>query len=547
MHETINVINLNIVMAQINLFVGDISGNVERVLHEADRAKQEGAKAVVFPELTLTGYPPEDLLHRKDLDFRIEQALSKLLSSPVLHDQYIILGYPKRIDGELYNAAGVLYQGEIIAQYCKQFLPNYQVFDEQRYFSSGDESCVFHMEGVPIALTICEDLWHEKVTYQAYESGAKLIISINASPFSIGKLKQRYHVVSERAKEVGLPIFYVNQIGAQDELVFDGGSFVMNEMGQLCGAAPCFAQSRYQHPISYDGESCVLVKAPSLKPYDERASLYSALVLGLQDYAKKNKFKTIILGLSGGVDSALSLSIAVDALGAENVHAVMMPFRYTSEMSLTDAKQQAELLCVDYRIVSIESLYVSFMDGLPQDLSDKHVGLAEQNLQSRCRALVLMYLSNKHGHLVISTGNKSELSVGYATLYGDMCGGFNPLKDVSKLNVYELCRYRNTLSLAIPERVIERAPSAELAPDQVDTDSLPPYEILDPILEDYIEHDLSVKEIIDKGYDEGVVNKIIALVKRSEYKRRQAVIGPRVTSKGFGRDRRYPITSGWNN
>lgn len=538
--------NITVVMAQINPLVGDIPGNARMVKEAVIQAKQEhNATVVVFTELTLTAYPPEDLLLRESLEKRIEQALWTLKADKAIADTYVVLGYPKKIDGKLYNMAGVIFNGEIIAEYAKQHLPNYQVFDEKRYFHAGDKACVFDLMGVPTALTVCEDLWQEGPVAQAKAAGAKLMLNINASPYYADKQDTRINLVKQRAQEGEMPIVYVNQLGGQDELVFDGGSLVVNAQGEICAAAPNFREGLFPVDISMNDGFCQIEEAPVMPPLEEIPSIYEALVLGVRDYVRKNGFKSIILGLSGGIDSGLTLAIAADAIGAKNVHAIMMPFRYTSDMSKSDAQEQAEMLSVNYQTISIEGIYESFMQALAPSFEGKAVDLTEQNIQARCRGIILMAQSNKFGHLVLSTGNKSEMSVGYATLYGDMCGGFNALKDVSKMRVYELAKYRNTLSPAIPERVITRPPSAELAPDQVDEDSLPPYDILDAILEHYVEEDLSSEAIIAKGFKRETVERVIRMVDRNEYKRRQAVIGVRITPRGFGRDRRYPITSGW--
>ncbi|MEM8593346.1 MAG: NAD+ synthase [Pseudomonadota bacterium] len=538
--------SLNIIMAQINPLVGDIPGNTELVQRTVCEAvEQHQADVVVFSELMLTAYPPEDLLLRDSMTLRIDKAIKRLLSDEALHSVYVVIGYPKKIDGALYNLAGVLYQGEIIAEYAKQHLPNYQVFDEKRYFEAGSEACVFDLNGIPTALTVCEDMWQEGPMAQAKDAGAKLMLNLNASPYYADKQNTRIELVKRRALEGNMPIVYVNQLGGQDELVFDGGSMVINAQGEFSAAAPNFRGGLFPVVARYENDQCLIDEAEVMPPLPEIPSIYEALVLGVRDYVNKIGFKSVILGLSGGIDSGLTCAIAADAIGAENVHAVMMPFRYTSDISKSDAQEQADMLGVNYDTISIEPVYDSFMQQLAPSFEGTSVGLTEQNLQARTRGVILMGLSNKFGHLLLTTGNKSEMSVGYATLYGDMCGGFNPLKDVSKMRVYALAEYRNTLSMAIPERVITRAPSAELAPDQVDSDSLPPYEILDQILELYVEQDLSAQAIINCGFEQATVEKVLKLVDRAEYKRRQAVIGVRITPRGFGRDRRYPITSGW--
>ncbi|MGH1485084.1 MAG: NAD+ synthase [Cellvibrionaceae bacterium] len=534
---------LNIVMAQINPVVGDIDGNTQRVIKSIKQAQVDhAADVVIFPELTLCGYPPEDLLLRDSMQVRIKNALEILTSEKFTAT--VILGYPLQIDGQLFNMAGVLHKGSITEQYAKQELPNYQVFDEKRYFKKGTEMCVFDLAGIPTALTICEDIWHQGPMAQAKEQGAKLMINLNASPFHQQKQQQRVELLSQRALEGSMPVIYVNQVGGQDELVFDGGSFAVQSDGSCCVHAPLYEEGLY--PLIVDNLSQPYIQPQALESEEpELQVLYDALVLGVRDYVNKNGFKKVILGLSGGIDSGLTLAIAVDALGAERVTAVMMPFTYTSELSRNDAQDQAQRLGVDYQVISIEPMYDAFINGLATAFEGKPVDLTEQNLQARCRGVILMAISNKTGALVLTTGNKSEMAVGYSTLYGDMAGGFDVLKDVPKTTVFALSRYRNTITEVIPPSVIERPPSAELAPDQKDEDNLPPYDVLDQILQRYIEEDQSADTIIDAGFDTDTVHRVIRLVDINEYKRRQAPIGVRISQRGFGRDRRYPITNGW--
>jgi len=533
------------VLAQVNPLVGDIRGNVARVL-EIYRAHRADVDLVVFPELVLTGYPPEDLLLRPSLEGRIESALQELCEATRAQRASLVVGYPRHHDARLYNCAGVISDGTLIAEYRKQCLPNYRVFDEKRYFAAGHSPCVINIKGIPLALSICEDIWHPEPLQQAKEAGARLMININASPFHVGKQSQRESMLAQRAQQGDMPIIYLNQVGGQDELVFDGGACVIDAAQNICFRAPHFVEQVATVVVTSCGNDRVSVEPATLAPQagDEKM-LYDALVLGLRDYVEKNHFRGVALGLSGGIDSALTLAIAVDALGAEKVEAVMMPFRYTAAMSVEDAQEQAHLLGVKYSCLSIESVYEAFV----QSLQPEFVGLApdktEENIQARCRGVLLMALSNKKGQLVLTTGNKSEVAVGYCTLYGDMVGGFAVLKDVFKTRVYTLANYRNRLSMVIPQRVIDRPPSAELAPGQQDQDSLPPYEVLDAILARYIEQDESAESIIAGGYEAATVYRVIRLVDVNEYKRRQAAIGPRVTERGFGRDRRYPITSGW--
>ncbi|HEY9036559.1 MAG TPA: NAD+ synthase [Pseudomonadales bacterium] len=531
---------LMIGMAQINPLVGDIPGNTARVLAEASRAQAQGMDVLVFPELTLTGYPPEDLLLRSSLDIRMDAAIQQLCEK-LPAELWVVCGYPRRGPEGLANVAGVFHGGRRVVEYRKQHLPNYQVFDEKRYFITGHEPCVLEIKGVRVALSICEDIWEPSPMQQARAAGAALMLNINASPFHVGKPAEREALLRQRATEGAMPVVYVNQVGGQDELVFDGGSFAVSREGRVCARAPAYAESLLA--VSFDGGD--LQPATVAAIADTDASLYQALVLGVCDYVNKNGFPSVLLGLSGGIDSALTLAIAVDALGADRVSAVMMPFRYTSSMSLEDAEAEARTLGVHYRVLSIEPMFESFAESLADEFAGLPMDVTEQNIQARCRGVLLMALSNKTGALVLTTGNKSEMAVGYATLYGDMAGGLDVLKDVSKTRVYALSRYRNTQAMVIPQRVIDRPPSAELAPDQKDSDSLPDYEVLDAILERYIEHDMSASAMIAEGFDETDVAHVIRLVDRNEYKRRQAAIGIRVTRRGFGRDRRYPVTSGW--
>ncbi len=535
---------LKIVMAQINTLVGDIPGNTERVIASARRAGEgHGADVVVFPELTLTGYPPEDLLLRPSLGPRVERALRQLEAEDL--PAVMVLGYPRVLAGRVFNMAAAIGGGRVIAEYAKQCLPNYQVFDEKRYFVAGDKPCVFELRGVRVALTVCEDIWFPEPTRQARRAGAALMLNLNASPFHIGKVGERLQHLSARALEGDMPIAYVNQVGGQDELVFDGSSMAVDARGQLVMQAPAYEEGLYPLQLDVAGGR---VSAPLQQrvPQPERlASVYQALVLGVRDYVNKNRFKGVVLGLSGGIDSALTLAVAVDALGKERVEAVMMPFRYTSQLSRDDAADEARRLGVTYRSISIEPMYAAFMAGLAGEFAGAQPDTTEENLQARCRGVLLMAISNKKGYLVLTTGNKSEMAVGYSTLYGDMAGGFDVLKDVPKVLVFELARYRNTLGEVIPPSVIERPPSAELAPDQKDEDSLPPYEELDRILELYVEQDCSAEAIVEQGFARPVVERVLRLVDINEYKRRQAPVGVRITQRGFGRDRRYPITNGW--
>ena len=535
---------LKISLAQLNFLVGDIAGNTQRIIAAAEEARdRQQAHAVLFPELALTGYPPEDLLLRQEMNDRVERALRLLCDAVTGID--VILGYPIRRDGVLYNAAGVIRDGRLIAEYHKALLPNYSVFDEKRYFEPGGEPCVLDIHGVPVGITICEDIWYKMPAARAAEQGASVLLNLNASPFHQGKAPEREKLLQKRSVESNLAIVYLNLIGGQDELVFDGGSFVVDRTGQMTQRLPYFEEALGL--VEFDileGVPTPVSAAISAHPADV-AGIYNALVLGVRDYVLKNEFKGAVLGLSGGIDSALTLAIAVDALGSNQVEVVMMPSRYTADMSNQDAREEAELLGVVYRVIPIEPAFTTFLDMLQQEFAGTSVDATEENIQARCRGIVLMAISNKKGKILLTTGNKSEMSVGYATLYGDMAGGFAPIKDVPKTLVYRLAEYRNQRGEVIPRRVITRAPSAELAPDQKDSDSLPPYDVLDDILRRYVEIDQGVDEIVAAGFDRDMVKRVVRLVDRNEYKRRQAPPGVKITQRAFGRDRRYPLTSGF--
>lgn len=536
---------LNILMVQMNTLVGDFEGNTQKVIDAIALAEREHEAAIVVcPELTLSGYPPEDLLLRPSIARRVSQSLDAICAA-MTGSAYVVIGYPLSVEGTLYNAAGVLHRGKIVAQYRKQYLPNYQVFDEKRYFSAGHEPCVVDIEGIKVGLTVCEDIWEEAPASQAAEAGAQLLLNINSSPYHRGKRSERWETVATRAQQSGIPIVYVNQVGGQDELVFDGGSFAVTADGAIAAAAPGFEEGAYWLQADFTKSAARITGPEPGQPPQELQATWQALVLGVRDYVNKNRFRGVVLGLSGGIDSALTLAIAVEALGAERVEAVMMPFRYTSQMSVEDAAEQAKLLGVTHKVISIEPIYEAFMSSLQAEFAGTRPDTTEENLQARCRGVLLMSISNKKGYLVLTTGNKSEMAVGYSTLYGDMAGGFDVLKDVPKTLVFELSRYRNLLGACIPQRVIDRPPSAELRPDQKDEDSLPPYDILDRILALYIEEDYSAEAIIATGMDREQVLRVLRLVDINEYKRRQAPVGVRITRRGFGRDRRYPITSGW--
>lgn len=543
---------LKLVLAQINLLVGAIQTNTDRVLAAAKEAVDiHQAELIVFPELTLTGYPPEDLLLRSSIKPRIEKALKDIVDADL--DAYLVVGYPHKENNKLYNALSVIKGRQVLATYHKQCLPNYQVFDERRYFVSGNKVCLLEIQNTKVAFTICEDLWEEGPMAQARDAGAQLLVNINASPYHLNKVSERQKLLERRSCEGKLPIVYTNLVGGQDELVFDGASMVVDARGKCKYLAPSFQEGLFPLVLNLPENSAQSVEVPQQRieiTESLEADVYQALILGVRDYVNKNQFAGVVIGLSGGIDSALTLAIAVDALGAERVHAVMMPFDYTSELSRQAAEQQANTLAVDYQVISIENIYHSFMTALAEEFKGLPVDVSEQNIQARCRGVLLMAISNKKGLMVLTTGNKSEIAVGYSTLYGDMAGGFDVLKDVSKTMVYRLASYRNqsfqaTPREVIPQVVIDRPPSAELAPDQLDQDILPPYDQLDQILELYVEQDFSAEAIVANGFPEETVRQVLKLVDRNEYKRRQSPIGVRLTQRGFGRDRRYPITNAW--
>lgn len=534
---------LKIVIAQLNFLVGDITGNAKKVLAATQQARDElHGDLIVFPELALTSYPPEDVLLRPDFLALTRETLNKLATE--VQGITAVIGYPHQSNLGLFNAAAVLQDGKIIATYYKQHLPNYGVFDEKRYFITGSQPCVVPIKGVPIGITICEDLWYPDPMEQAVQAGAQIVCSLNASPYDMEKPALREQVLRQRIEEGKVPVVYVHGIGAQDELVFDGGSMVLNANGELCAHADFFKEKLL--PVEFTITNNVQVIPQALPaPLSEEASAYQALTLGVKDYIEKNNFPSVIVGVSGGLDSALTLAIAVDALGKDRVQAVLMPSRYTSDLSMDLAKKLAELMGVKYKTVSIEPSFNEFLNSLNPILQQDITDVAAQNLQARCRGVILMALSNISGSLVLTTGNKSEMAVGYATLYGDMAGGFAVLKDVYKTLVYRLAAYRNSISPVIPQEIIDRAPTAELAYDQKDEDTLPPYPILDKILKLYVENDFTEAEIIHKGFAAETVKHVITLVNKNEYKRRQAAPGIKITPRAFGRDRRYPITSGY--
>lgn len=531
---------MKIALAQINACVGDIAGNAAKILDALTAAKLAQASILLTPELAISGYPPEDLLFRDDFHQQVESALADLAKATT--GITLVVGHPAKSQHQLFNAASVIRDGVIIATYHKQNLPNYTVFDEHRYFTAGTDACVFEQDGVKFGVNICADVWHEAAPYCAVDAGAEVLLVLNASPYHINKLSERHEVVRERIKENAVAVLYCNLVGGQDELVFDGGSFAMDANGQLTQQCPSMADGVYF--VTLNGVSPV---ATSLSPAPStQTSVYQALTLGLRDYVRKNGFSGVLLGLSGGVDSALTLAIAVDALGADKVHAVMMPSEFTADISITDSRDMVARLGVQYTELPINPIYQQFLTSLSSSFANKPFDLTEENLQARVRGTLLMALSNKFGQLVITTGNKSEMAVGYATLYGDMAGGFAVLRDVPKTLVYQLCAYRNQISPIIPQRIMDRPPSAELRADQTDQDSLPDYAILDNIIERYVERDESVAEMIAAGLDATDVQRIVRMIDRSEYKRRQAAVGTRITARAFGKDRRYPITNCYN-
>jgi NAD+ synthase (glutamine-hydrolysing) len=529
---------MKIAVAQINTTVGDFAGNADRIRRAIDTAREAGAKLVVTPELALSGYPPEDLLLRDDFCDQCAAELMKL--APYCLDIAVIVGYPHREGRTRYNAAALLRGGRIESFYFKQRLPNYQVFDEKRYFETGNRPCVFQLEGRRIGLVICEDLWFPEPAAQAKAAGAELLVTINASPFHRAKLAERYTQMGARVRETKLPLLYVHWTGGQDELVFDGASFALDAEGQLTYQAETFRET--VDIVDFEGSAA---RGPIAPPLTEEETIYRALMTGVRDYVNKNRFPGVLLGLSGGIDSALVLAICVDALGADRVHAVMMPSDYTASMSVEDAREMVRLQGVKYTEIAIKPIFEAFTAQLAPSFEGCEADTTEENLQSRIRGTLLMALSNKFGSIVVTTGNKSEMATGYCTLYGDMAGGFAVIKDIVKTLVYRISNWRNSKGRVIPQRVIDRPPSAELAPGQTDQDTLPPYEVLDAVLERYMERDHSPEQIAGAGYDAQAVRQVVRLIQRNEYKRRQAPPGVRITPRGFGKDWRYPITSGF--
>ncbi len=536
---------LRIAIAQLNPVVGDVTGNVRRVLEWAARARDEHrAGLAIFPELTICGYPPEDLLFHGNMKKSVDAALATLCRE--IDGISILVGYPEYVEDTIYNSAALIRGGRVVANYRKQLLPNYGVFDERRYFTPGEQSTVVEIDGIRCALMICEDIWRPEPARRARAAGAEALLIINGSPYDTQSQERRERALAERSPDCPVPMIYCNMVGGQDELVFDGGSLALDAEGHVVSRAPAFEEALELVELEQVDGRLALRGGPPAPSLAIEESVYRALVLGVADYVNKHRFPGVVLGLSGGIDSALTLAIAVDALGADRVRAVMMPSRYTADISLEDAAEIARRFDVKYDVISIEPIFSSVQEALSGVFAGMPEDVTEENIQSRCRGIILMALSNKLGLMLLTTGNKSEMAVGYATLYGDMAGGFAPIKDCSKTMVFRLARYRNTLSPAIPQRVLDRPPSAELRHDQRDTDSLPPYDVLDPILRAFIEEDCSVDEIVARGFDRKTVGRILGMIKRNEYKRRQAPPGIRVSRRAFGRDWRYPITSGFD-
>ncbi|OTG66715.1 NAD+ synthase [Acinetobacter silvestris] len=535
--------SFKIALAQFSPHIGDITSNVQKMIEQANEAKKQNAEIIVFPELSTIGYPAEDLLLRPSIAKRTLQAFEQLAS---VKDIVMVFGFVNNTeDAQRYNSAAVMKDGQVLGVYNKQTLPNYGVFDEQRYFSAGHQHLVFEYLGHKFGVLICEDVWSLDTVQQLAKLNVESILVLNSSPYEVGKPQHRIETLKELSKQLNINLIYTNQVGGQDDLIFDGSSFVINNSGAIAFQAPSFQEGLYVVDYEIENKAYKIIEAAP--PLTTMAEIYQSLVMATRDYVQRSGFPGVILGLSGGIDSALTLAIAVDAIGADKVQAVMMPYTYTSQISVEDATEQAKRMGVTFGIAEIHPIVNSFMQTLFPFFGNLPADATEENLQARARGTLLMSLSNKFGNLVLSTGNKSELAVGYCTLYGDMVGGFAVLKDVYKSIVFELAKYRNSISETpvIPERVITRAPSAELRPDQKDQDSLPAYDVLDAILYAYLEEDMSQDDIIAKGFEKEIVEKVIRLVDCNEYKRRQGAIGPRITSRAFNRERRYPIINGW--
>ena len=526
---------------QENPKVGDIKGNTSLVENHLNLAKKEGIDLLVFSEMFLSGYPPEDLVMREDFLDEIQKSIEQIM--PQTDGISLIFGAPLKKNNTLFNAAIFLQDGNLKDTYFKQILPNYKEFDEKRYFATGSENKIITVNEVSIGLSICEDIWSETFVDKIIDDGAEIILNLSASPFTTSKKETRVKMLLEYYEKYKRPIIYVNQAGGQDELVFDGSSLVLGNKKETFKILKSFKTDSLS--FMYKDTKFIFENSESEAKPDKLEDIYKALVLGTKDYVQKNGFNGVIIGSSGGIDSALTTVIAHDALGKEKVKTIMMPFDFTADISIEDAYELAKNLGINHSEISIKEMFESFSKGLSESFEGLKTDKTEENLQSRCRGVTLMALSNKLGYLVLTTGNKSEAAVGYSTLYGDTAGGFSVLKDVSKTLVYQLSTYRNTISKVIPQRIIDRPPSAELAPDQKDTDSLPDYDRLDPIIEMYVEKDKSIQEIINKGFDEVEVRRIVSLIDFNEYKRRQAPLGIKISDRNFGKDRRYPITNAW--
>jgi NAD+ synthase (glutamine-hydrolysing) len=528
---------MKIAIAQINCLLGDLVGNSTKIAEYARVAKEQGADILLTPEMSLCGYPPEDLLLRDGFYRECDLALAELAKQA--QGIVLLVGHPHQVGDNRFNAASVLRDGKVFKTYHKHELPNHSVFDEKRYFEHGQQACVFELDGIKFGVNICADVWESQAATRAREAGAEVLLVLNASPYHFDKQATRHETLRERIEETALPIVYANMVGGQDELVFDGASFVMDADGALTHQFPAFVETlgivEIREGDLVAGEIAVVEK--------DEASIYRALCLGVRDYIQKNRFPGILLGLSGGIDSALTLAVAVDALGADKVRAVMMPSPYTAQISIDDSREMVDILGVRYEELDILPIFTALQDTLSPVFKGLPADTTEENLQARIRGTLLMAISNKTGSLVLTTGNKSEMTVGYATLYGDMAGGFAVLKDVSKTWVYRLSNYRNTLGRVIPERIITRPPSAELKPDQTDQDSLPPYDVLDAIMACYVEKNLSIPQIVKEGFSPADVQRVVKLIRINEYKRRQAPVGIRITDRSFGKDWRYPITA----
>jgi NAD+ synthase (glutamine-hydrolysing) len=553
---------MRIALAQINPTVGDIAGNTKLIVEAIDRGREAGAQVVALPELAVPGYPPEDLLFKKSFIRRNYDALNEIAQSS--GDLLVVVGFADRKDDRLYNSAAICHKGEVLAIYHKQRLPNYGVFDEERYFEEGEGHTLVKTSAGVIGVCVCEDIWfREGPAERQGRSGAQVVICINASPFHKGRLNERATMLAERARAASATIVYLNTVGGQDELVFDGGTLVVDPNGETVARFPQFKEhfdvvdinvGEAEEPEPSTGVQVVRANLPEVAKernpaladqISESQEIYDALVLALRDYTRKNGFEKVVVGLSGGIDSSLVAVIAADALGPENVLGVAMPSGFSTSHSLSDARELASNLGIELIEIPIPDIYDAYVDAMAEVFGKAEMGLAEENLQARARGNLIMAISNRYGHLVVATGNKSEMACGYATLYGDMAGGFALLRDVFKTEVYEVCEFRNSVSPVIPESILTKPPSAELRPDQKDEDSLPPYSELDPILEAYIERDADLEDMVEAGHDEETAREVIRLVDRAEYKRRQAPPGPKVTTKAFGRDRRLPITNAW--